>query len=70
MQHYWITIIGKSLDQNCTAADVPCCHVASVRMAQYDYEISITSLPANWSSLFHTADATVAAQNWNVHEIL
>jgi hypothetical protein len=61
-----MTIPGKSVDQTCTAGDGPCCHLGLSTDEQYDYEISLTSSRANWSSLYHTADATVAAQSWNV----
>jgi hypothetical protein len=61
-----MTILGKSADQNCTAADGPCCHAGLSMDKQYDYEISLTSPRANWSSLFVTTDAEPAAQNWNV----
>ena len=61
-----MTILGKSVDQNCTAVDGPCCHVGLQTDEQYDYEIGLKSSRANWSSLFETADAKPAAQSWNV----
>jgi hypothetical protein len=66
MQLYWMTILGKSVDQNCTAADGSCCHVGLSTDEQYDYEISLTSPRANWSTLFEMAHTEHAAQHWNV----
>jgi hypothetical protein len=66
MQLYWMTIQGKSVDQNCSAADGPCCHAGLQTDDQYDYEISLTSSRANWTSLYHTAGAAVTTQVWDV----
>ncbi|KAH6674822.1 glycoside hydrolase superfamily [Halenospora varia] len=64
---YWMTIRGKSVDQSCTVADGSCCHVGLSTDARYDFEISLTSSRANWSSLYHTAGSTAAAQRWNMY---
>jgi hypothetical protein len=61
---YWIAILGKSVDQNCTVTDGPCCHKGLSTDEQYDFEISLTSERANWSNLFYTADMTVSSQDW------
>jgi hypothetical protein len=61
-----MTILGKSIDQNCTVTDGPCCHATLDTSNQYDYEISFSSTRANWSALYHTADETVAAQCWDI----
>ncbi|TAQ86447.1 hypothetical protein B7494_g5223 [Chlorociboria aeruginascens] len=63
---YWMTILGKSVDQNCTTADGACCHVG-LSASPYDYEISLTSPRANWTDLYHNASATIAAQDWGTY---
>jgi len=57
-------IPGKSVDQDCTAADGACCHVGLDTSKEYDYEISFTSDRANFDTLINDADNATARQDW------
>lgn len=59
-----MTILGKSVDETCATTDGPCCHVGLSTDELYNFEISLTSSRANWSSLFHTAGTTVWHRDW------